>query len=104
VAHVADAVIDAYKSLRSGGVYVMQDITASSRVEKNLDHALAPFIYTILTMHCMSVSLASGGMDLDAAWGRELAKKMLRTAGFSDVSIHRLEQDILNDYYVCRKH
>ena len=75
MAHVADAVIDAYASRRSGGVYVMQGITASSCVRKNLDHALAPFIYTISTMHCMRMSLASSGMGLGVAWGREHAEE-----------------------------
>ena len=93
-----------YESLRPGGTYLMQDIAASSHVEKNLEHPVAPFIYTISTMHCMSVSLANGGMGLGAAWGRETAQAMLRDAGFDDVSIYQLAHDFLNDYYVCRKH
>jgi SAM-dependent methyltransferase len=91
-----------HRALRAGGVFLMQDIKASSHVEKNLDHPMAPFIYTISCMHCMSVSLAQGGMGLGAAWGEELARKMLAEAGFGQVEVHQLPHDILNSYYVCR--
>ena len=92
-----------YKSLRSGGVYLMQEIAASSHVEKNVGQTMTPFIYTISTMHCMSVSLANGGMGLGAAWGRETVREMLGAAGFDTVEMRNLEHDLLNDYYVCRK-
>lgn len=91
------------RALRTGGIYIMQDISASSAHEANTDHPLAPFLYTISTMHCMSVSLAQDGMGLGTMWGREVAQEMLRDAGFSKISIHRLPHDIQNDYYVIRK-
>lgn len=90
------------RALRIGGTFLMQDIKASSHVEKNVDHVLAPFIYTISCMHCMSVSLAQGGMGLGAAWGVELAQTMLADAGFANVTVNDLPHDILNTYYVCR--
>src|SRR5690606_37956801 len=69
------------RALKPDGVYVMQDIKASSNVDGNTEHPMAPFIYTISCMHCMSVSLANGGMGLGAAWGRQLAERMLAEAG-----------------------
>lgn len=90
------------KALRPGGVYLMQDIAASSHVHQNLDHPMAPMVYTISCMHCMSVSLASGGMGLGAAWGKEKALEMLAEAKFQDVRVEELEHDILNYYYVCQ--
>lgn len=54
-------------------------------------------------MHCMTVSLAQGGMGLGAAWGREMAQEMLREAGFASVSVNDLSHDIQNCYYVVRK-
>ncbi len=89
-------------ALRPGGVYLMQDIAASSHVEKNTDHPLGPMVYTISCMHCMSVSLASGGMGLGAAWGKEKALEMLAEAGFENVRVEQLEHDILNYYYICQ--
>ena len=88
--------------LKPGGVYLMQDIDAASDVADNLDHPLAPFVYTISCMHCMTVSLARGGAGLGAAWGEQLALAMLKEAGFGAVETHRLQHDPMNIYYVCR--
>jgi hypothetical protein len=49
-------------ALRPDGVYLCVDIAASSRLADNVDHPMGPFLYTISCMHCMTVSLASGGM------------------------------------------
>ena len=91
------------RSLKPDGVYLMQDIKAATPVEANKENPLAPFIYTISCMHCMSVSLANGGMGLGAAWGRELATEMLRDAGFRGIDVHELDHDMINYYYISRK-
>jgi SAM-dependent methyltransferase len=91
------------RTLRTGGVYLMQDIHASTDVRGNMDHPMGPFLYSISVMHCMTVSLAQGGMGLGTMWGREQALTMLRDAGFGDVEIHRLDHDPQNDYYLIRK-
>lgn len=90
------------KSLNEGGVFLMQDITGSSHVHKNLDHPVAPLMYTISCLHCMTVSLADGGAGLGAMWGEEKAVEMLKEAGFETVQVNRLDHDILNNYYVAR--
>lgn len=90
------------RALRSDGVFLMQDIAASSHLEKNVEHPLGPFLYTISTMHCMTVSLACGGMGLGTAWGEELAIDMLKDAGFSAPEVKRLPHDIMNSYYIVR--
>ena len=92
-----------HRSLRPGGMYMRQDIAACSHVHGNVDAPLAPFIYTISCMHCMSVSLANDGMGLGAAWGKELALQMLADAGFDDVDVQSLDHDIMNYYYICPK-
>jgi 2-polyprenyl-3-methyl-5-hydroxy-6-metoxy-1,4-benzoquinol methylase len=89
-------------ALRKGGVFLMQDIAGSSHVHHNLNHPIAPLLYTISCMHCMTVSLAQGGDGLGAMWGQERAQMMLREAGFGTVAVHRLDHDIQNCYYVCR--
>jgi 2-polyprenyl-3-methyl-5-hydroxy-6-metoxy-1,4-benzoquinol methylase len=91
------------RTLRTDGVYLMQDIHAHSDVHRNLEHPLGPFLYTISTMHCTTVSLAQGGEGLGTMWGRERAQELLREAGFREIAIHRLEHDIQNDYYVVRR-
>jgi 2-polyprenyl-3-methyl-5-hydroxy-6-metoxy-1,4-benzoquinol methylase len=91
------------RALKSDGVYLMQDIGCSSFVQKNSGHRLGTFVYTISCMHCMSVSLACGGAGLGAAWGKELALKMLAEAGFGYVRVETLPHDFINYYYVARK-
>jgi 2-polyprenyl-3-methyl-5-hydroxy-6-metoxy-1,4-benzoquinol methylase len=90
-------------ALRDDGVYLMQDIAGSSHLHNNLDHPLGPFMYTVSTMHCMTVSLAQGGAGLGTMWGEEKAKEMLREAGFGEVTVERLPHDISNSYFVARK-
>jgi len=91
------------RALRPDGVYLMQDIHASSRPHENVDHPAGTLLYTISTMHCMTVSLAQpGGMGLGTMWGRQLAEKMLREAGFESIEVKRLAHDFQNDYYVVR--
>ncbi len=89
--------------LKPGATFLMQDIAGSSHLEKNLDHPIGPFGYTISTMHCMTVSLAQGGAGLGTMWGEELAEQMLGEAGFGDISKHSLEHDFINVYFVTRK-
>jgi 2-polyprenyl-3-methyl-5-hydroxy-6-metoxy-1,4-benzoquinol methylase len=90
------------RTLKPGGIYLMQDIRGSSDVAKNRDHLLGPLLYTISCLHCMTVSLAQGGAGLGAMWGEEKAVEMLREAGLTQVEIHRLDHDIQNNYYVVR--
>ncbi len=91
------------RTLKRGGSFLMQDIRASSYLENNLDHPIAPLLYTLSTMHCMTVSLAQGGAGLGTMWGEELALHMLNKAGFEQVSVNRLEHDFQNNFYVMQK-
>lgn len=54
-------------------------------------------------MHCMTVSLAQGGMGLGAMWGREKASEMLKEAGFMNTVIKSLPHDFQNSYYITDK-
>lgn len=91
------------EALRPDGVYLVQDITGSSHLEKNLDLPVAPWLYTISLTHCMTVSLAYDGEGLGAMWGEEKCVEMLKEAGFENVSVNHLEHDIMNTYYVATK-
>ena len=98
------AVLDAVgRALAADGVFLMQDIRGSRHVHRNLDHPMAPFLYTISTMHCMSVSLAQEGEGLGTMWGEETARDMLASAGFESIRVERLPHDEMNDWFVCRK-
>ena len=90
-------------ALRPGGVYLCVDTSASSKLAENLDHPLGPFLYTISCMHCMTVSLAGGGMGLGTMWGEDTAREMLREAGFTSLEATRLDGDIVNTYIMASK-
>jgi ubiquinone/menaquinone biosynthesis C-methylase UbiE len=92
-----------YAALCPGGVFLMQDIAGRTAIADNVSNPLAPFNYTVSCMHCMSVSLASGGPGLGAMWGREKALEMLADAGFENVRVEMLPHDPLNFYYVAVK-
>jgi 2-polyprenyl-3-methyl-5-hydroxy-6-metoxy-1,4-benzoquinol methylase len=91
------------KALKEDGTYLMQDISSSSEHHKNMDHPIGPLLYTVSTMHCMTVSLAQGGMGLGTMWGRERALEMLDEAGFKNIEIKNFEHDFQNDYYIIKK-
>ena len=75
------------RALRPDGVFLMVDIRASSNLEDNIDSPFGPFLYTVSTMHCMTVSLAQGGAGLGTVWGEQRAEQMLRDAGFGSIEV-----------------
>jgi SAM-dependent methyltransferase len=89
------------RALRPGGVYLCVDVAASSNLPDNLDHPLGPLLYTISCMHCMTVSLAEGGMGLGTMWGEQKAREMLREAGFTSVETAHVSGDISNMYLIA---
>ena len=91
------------RALRPNGVFLMVDIRASSRLHENLDHPLGPLLYTMSTMHCMTVSLALDGAGLGTVWGEQKALEMLSEAGFKRVDVESIEGDLFNSYFIARK-
>lgn len=102
-AHPARVLENISRALRPDGLLLMVDIAASSNLEENLEHPLAPMLYSISTLHCMTVSLALGGTGLGTMWGDQVARKMLADAGFTSVDMKSVEGDIMNAYYIARK-
>lgn len=88
--------------LAPGGVFIMQDIAGSSHLPDNVEHPLAPFLYTASCLHCMPVSLAQGGMGLGTMWGEDTARRMLADAGFAHVRVEHLPHDLQNVYFVAQ--
>ncbi|ORA73212.1 methyltransferase [Mycobacterium heidelbergense] len=90
-----------HRALRPGGVLLMADIKASSRLEDNVGVPMSTYLYTTSLMHCMTVSLALDGAGLGAVWGTQLATQMLADAGFGDVRVAEVESDPINNYYIA---
>ena len=91
------------QALRPDGVYLCVDTSASSKVAENVHHPLGTFLYTVSCMHCMTVSLADGGMGLGAMWGEQTATTMLSEAGFTSVEVRHIDGDIVNAYFIASK-
>jgi len=92
-----------HDALEPGGVFAMLDIKAASALEDNVGNPLAPWLYGISTLHCLTVSLAAGGAGLGAVWGEQRAQQMLAEAGFVDVTLHDVPDDPLDSLYVALK-
>ncbi len=92
-----------HRALKSDGVYLMQDISGTSHVHKDIEHPIGTFLYTISCMHCMTVSLAQGGEGLGAMWGEEMTRDYLSKAGFRSITTHCLAHDIQNNWYLIQK-
>jgi 2-polyprenyl-3-methyl-5-hydroxy-6-metoxy-1,4-benzoquinol methylase len=91
------------QSLSHNGVFLMQDILASTLLKDNISHPLGTFLYTISCMHCMTVSLSQNGAGLGAMWGMEKAISMLKEAGFGNIEVKTLPHDFQNYYYIVHK-
>ncbi len=92
-----------HQALKSDGTYLMQDISGTSHMHKDIEHPIGTFLYTVSCMHCMTVSLAQGGEGLGAMWGEEKTSEYLQRAGFRSIATHRLAHDIQNNWYVVTK-
>jgi 2-polyprenyl-3-methyl-5-hydroxy-6-metoxy-1,4-benzoquinol methylase len=102
-ANPLDVLKGIHRSLKSDGTYLMQDINGTSHLDRDLEHPVATFLYTLSCMHCMTVSLAQGGEGLGTMWGEERTREYLLKAGFTSVTTHRLPHDIMNNWYVVTK-
>ena len=89
--------------LRPDGVFLCVDVQASSHLHENMEHPLAPMLYSISTMHCMTVSLALNGEGLGTVWGEQKARELMNEAGFTSIDVKQVAGDIFNNYYLARK-
>jgi SAM-dependent methyltransferase len=92
-----------HSALVEGGTFVMKEPHAADKLEDNLDNPMAPVLYSMSTLHCMTVSLAHGGAGIGTMFGEQLACKMLAEAGFVDIQVHPAPGDPGDAVYVSRK-
>src|SRR5918993_6009966 len=92
-----------HRALKPEGVYLMQDISGTSHMDRDIEHPIGTFLYAISCVHCMTVSLAQGGEGLGAMWGEQMTRAYLRRAGFTSIETHQPAHDIQNNWYVVRK-
>jgi len=90
------------RALKPDGLFLMQDIGASSNVAENTGHLIGTLLYSLSCTHCMTVSLAQGGLGVGAMWGEQMTREFLANAGFSNITRHTLPHDIQNFYYLVK--
>jgi 2-polyprenyl-3-methyl-5-hydroxy-6-metoxy-1,4-benzoquinol methylase len=100
----AGAVASVHSALRPGGTYLFLEPYASSNLEDNIANPMAPMIYAISTLHCMTVSLAEGGAGLGTACGEQKFRELLTAAGFADIDVTApAPGDPMGAIFVARK-
>jgi SAM-dependent methyltransferase len=77
-----------HDALVPGGLLFMQEPHAADTLAGNLANPMAPVMYSVSTLHCLTVSLAHGGAGIGTAFGEQLARRMLAAAGFGEVGLH----------------
>lgn len=90
-------------SLKRDGVFLMQEVAASSHLAGNLDSPYAPMLYAMSLMHSVPAALSNEGEAPGRMWGKELASKMLAEAGFRSVRFERLAGDAVHYFAVARR-
>jgi SAM-dependent methyltransferase len=88
-------------ALAPGGVYLAVEPRASSNLEENVQNPFAPWMYGVSVLHCMTVSLAVGGVGLGTVWGEQTARRLLAEAGFGSVEAAPAPGP-QNTIFVCR--
>jgi SAM-dependent methyltransferase len=92
-----------HRSLAPGGRYLMMEPKASSNLEDNIGHPMAPLLYAVSTLHCLTVSLAEGGAGLGTAFGEQKAIELLTEAGFTDITVTPAPGDPLGGVFVATR-
>ena len=64
-----------HAALTGGGRFVMKEPHAADKLEDNIGNPMAPILYSVSTLHCMTVSLAHGGAGIGTMFGEQLARR-----------------------------
>ena len=91
------------RAMRPGGTYLCVEVSVSSTLGDNVGLPWAAGMYALSCMHCMTVSLASGGPGLGGMWGEQLTRRLLAEAGLLVRDVKRLPSDRFNNYYIATK-
>jgi len=99
-----DAVLAAIsRALVPGGLLFMREPHGAGTFAENLANPMAPVLYSVSTLHCMTVSLAHGGPGIGTLFSEEQATRMLASAGFGGPQVHPAPGNPLGAVYVTRK-
>jgi SAM-dependent methyltransferase len=92
----------AAKALAPEGIYLAVEPRTSSNLEDNAGNPFGPWMYGVSVLHCMTVSLAQGGVGLGTAWGEQTARRYFADAGFRSVEALAAPGP-QNTIFICRR-
>jgi SAM-dependent methyltransferase len=92
-----------HTALVPGGTFLMKEPHAGDDLKDNIGNPMAAALYSMSTLHCMTVSLAHGGAGIGTMFGEGLARRLLTDAGFADIEVHTVPGDPADALYMSRK-
>ena len=91
------------RALTPDGVFFMKEPHGADSLEENIGNPMAPLLYAVSTLHCMTVSLAHGGAGIGTVFGEKLALELLAEAGFTSVEVQVAPGDPADAIYLARR-
>jgi 2-polyprenyl-3-methyl-5-hydroxy-6-metoxy-1,4-benzoquinol methylase len=99
-----DAVLGRIRdALVPGGMLFMREPRGGDNLAENLANPMAPVMYSLSTLHCLTVSLAHGGAGIGTVFGEQHARRLLRAAGFDEAAVHPAPGHPFDAVYVTNK-
>ena len=90
-------------ALVPGGRLFLREPRAADSLAGNLANPMAPVMYSISTLHCLTVSLAHGGAGIGLVFGEERAHQMLAEAGFDEILVQPAPGQPFDAVYTARR-
>ena len=81
----------------------MREPRGADTLAGNLANPMASVMYSVSTLHCLTVSLAHGGAGIGTVFGEQRARRMLADAGFGEPDVQPAPGNPLDAVYVTRK-
>ena len=91
------------RALTPDGVLFMKEPHGANSLEDNIGNPMAPLLYAVSTLHCMTVSLAHGGAGIGTVFAEGLALELLAEAGFTSVEVQVAPGDPSDAIYLARR-
>ena len=91
------------RALVPGGLLFMREPHGAGTLAENLANPMAPVLYSVSTLHCLTVSLAHGGAGIGTVFSEQRARRMLAEAGFAEPEARPAPGSPLDVVYVTRK-
>lgn len=89
-----------HSALATDGTLLMREPHAADTLAENMGNPMAAVLYSVSTLHCLTVSLAQDGAGIGTVFGERLARRLLWDAGFEDPAVYPAPGDPLGAIYV----